>query len=242
MGVEPDHVLDLLAHLFRLRRRQVDLVQDRDDLVVVVERLIDIGERLRLDALARIDHQERALAGGEAAVHLIGEIDMARRVDEVQLVELAVLGAIVEAHGLRLDGDAALPLDIHGIEHLLLHLPRGQAPAELDQPVGEGGFAVIDMGDDGEISDAGKRRGLGMTHVGLVESAASRVKRAGRNAHSMHAVPMRLAAACLSREALCVEVCSCGTALSQSDSMRNKTVDGAPPHDAYCACVTLRHS
>ena len=51
MGVEPDHVLDLLAHLFRLRRRQVDLVQDRDHLVVVVERLIDIGERLRLDAL-----------------------------------------------------------------------------------------------------------------------------------------------------------------------------------------------
>ena len=167
MGVEPDHVLDLLAHLFRLRRREVDLVQDRDDLVVVVERLIDIGESLRLDALARVDHQQRALASGEAAVHLIGEIDMARRVDEVQLVELAILGAIVEAHGLRLDGDAALPLDIHGIEHLLLHLPRGQAPAELNQPVGEGGFAVIDMGDDGEISDAGKRRGLGMTHARL---------------------------------------------------------------------------
>ena len=127
MGVEADDVLDLLAHLFRLRRREVDLVQDRDDLVVVVERLIDIGERLRLDALARIDHQQRALASGEAAVHLIGEIDMARRVDQVQLVELAVLGAIVEAHGLRLDGDAALALDIHGIEHLLLHLPRGEA-------------------------------------------------------------------------------------------------------------------
>ncbi len=88
MGVEPDHVLDLLAHLFRLRRREVDLVQDRDHLMVVVERLIDIGERLRLDPLARIDHQQRALAGGEAAVHLIGEIDMARRVDQVQLVEL----------------------------------------------------------------------------------------------------------------------------------------------------------
>ena len=32
-----------------------------------LDRLIDIGERLRLDALARIDDQERALAGGEAS-------------------------------------------------------------------------------------------------------------------------------------------------------------------------------
>ena len=138
------------------------------DLVMVVERLIDIGQGLRLDALGRIDHEQRAFAGREAAVDLIGEIDMARRVDEVQLVDLAVARVIIEAHGLRLDGDAALALDIHGIEHLLLHLPRRQAPAKLDQPVGERRFAVIDMGDDGEVADAGKRRGLGFTHGGLV--------------------------------------------------------------------------
>ena len=57
MGVEPDHVLDLLPHLFRLGRRQVDLVQDRDHFMVVVKRLIDVGESLGLDALARVDHQ-----------------------------------------------------------------------------------------------------------------------------------------------------------------------------------------
>ena len=79
---------------------------------------------------------------------------MARRVDQVQLIELPVLGAIVEAHGLRLDGDAALPLDIHGIEHLLLHLPRRKPAAELDQPVCQRRLAVIDMGDDGEVADA----------------------------------------------------------------------------------------
>ena len=167
MGVEPDHVLDLTAHLFRLRRRQVDLVQDRDHLMVVVERLIDIGESLRLDALARIDHQQRAFAGGEAPVDLIGEIDMPRRVDQVQLVGHAVAGAVIEPHGLRLDGDAALPLDIHRIEHLLLHLPRAQAAAKLDQPVGERRFAVIDMGDDGEVADMGKRRRLGLSYMRL---------------------------------------------------------------------------
>ncbi len=113
--VEPDHILDLLAHARRLGGGQVDLVEDRDHLVIVVERLIDIGQRLRLDPLRGVDHEQRALAGGEAAVHLIGKIHMPRRVDEVELIELAVARAIVEAHGLRLDGDAALALDIHRV-------------------------------------------------------------------------------------------------------------------------------
>ena len=160
LRIEPDHVFDLLPHPLGLGGGQIDLVQDRHDLVIVVERLVDIGQRLRLDPLAGVDHQQRAFAGGQAAVDLIGEIDMARRVDQVELVELAVLGAIVEAHGLRLDGDAALALDIHRVEDLLLHLPRGEPAAQLDQPVCQRRLAVIDMGDDGEVADAGERRRL----------------------------------------------------------------------------------
>ena len=114
-GVEADHVLDLLLDLVGLGGRQVDLVEDRHDLVVVVDRLVDVGERLRLDALAGVDHQERALAGGERAVDLVGEVDVAGRVDQVEDVVLAVARAVVEPHGLRLDGDAALALDIHRI-------------------------------------------------------------------------------------------------------------------------------
>ena len=44
---------------------------------------------------------------------------MAGRVDQVEDVVLAVVGVVVEAHGLRLDGDAALALDVHVVEHLL---------------------------------------------------------------------------------------------------------------------------
>ena len=66
-GVDADHVLDLLLDALGLGGGQVDLVEDRDDLVVGVDRLIDVGERLRLDALAGVDHQQRAFAGGEAA-------------------------------------------------------------------------------------------------------------------------------------------------------------------------------
>jgi hypothetical protein len=81
---------------------------------------------------------------------------VAGRVHQVEDVGLAVLGLVFEAHGLRLDGDAALALDIHVVEHLLLHLARGQAAGELDQPVGQRRLAVVDMGDDGEVADSPK--------------------------------------------------------------------------------------
>ena len=128
--------------------------------MVVVDRLIDVGQRLRLDALAGVDHQQRALAGGERAVDLVGEVDMAGRVDQVEDVVLAVARLVVEPHGLRLDGDAALALDVHRIEHLLDHLARLEPAGELDQPVGERRLAVVDMGDDREIADVvdGDRR------------------------------------------------------------------------------------
>ena len=50
-GIEPDHVLDLLLHLGGLGRRQVHLVEHRHDLMAGIDRVIDVGERLRLDAL-----------------------------------------------------------------------------------------------------------------------------------------------------------------------------------------------
>ena len=66
-GVEADDVLDLLLDPVGLGRRQVDLVQDRHDLVVGLDRLVRVGQRLRLDPLAGIDQQQRALARREAS-------------------------------------------------------------------------------------------------------------------------------------------------------------------------------
>ena len=152
-----------------LGRRQVDLVEHRHDLVAGVDGVIDIGERLRLDALAGVHHQQRALAGGERAVDLVGEVDVAGGVDQIEDVVLAVARLVIEPHGLRLDGDAALALDIHGIEHLLLHLARLEPAGELDQPVGQRRLAVVDMRDDGEIADIldGDRRHGGEITLGV---------------------------------------------------------------------------
>ena len=45
---------------------------------VVVDREVGVGERLRLDALRRVHDEHGALAGGERARDLVGEVDVAR--------------------------------------------------------------------------------------------------------------------------------------------------------------------
>jgi len=125
--------------------------------VTGLDRLVDIGEGLRFDPLARIDHEQRALTGGERAADLVSEVDMAGRVHQIEDVGLAILGTVEEPHGLRLDRDAAFALDFHIIEHLLAHLARRKPAANLDQPVGQGRLAVVDMRDDREIADEPER-------------------------------------------------------------------------------------
>ncbi len=78
---------------------------------------------------------------------------MARRVDQIQLIGLAVVRMIIQRDGPGLDGDAALLLQLHVVQHLGMELPLGDGIGQLQQPVGQGGFAVIDVGDDGKIAN-----------------------------------------------------------------------------------------
>ena len=55
-----------------LGRRQVDLVDDRDDRQVLAQGEVDVGQRLGLDPLGGVDHEDRALAGLQAAADLVG--------------------------------------------------------------------------------------------------------------------------------------------------------------------------
>ena len=112
-GIEADNVLNLCLDRVRIGGGQVDLVQDRNDLMVLIDGLVHICQRLRLNALARIHHEQRAFTGREAAADLIREVDMARRVHKVQRIGLAILGLIVQAHRLGLNRDTALFLNIH---------------------------------------------------------------------------------------------------------------------------------
>ena len=151
--VQADHLLDLLANALGLGRRQIDLVDDRNDFEIVMQRQISIGQRLRFDALRGVHHQQRAFAGLQAARNFVGEIHVAGRVDQIQLIQIAVVGLVIQAHGVRFDGDAALALQVHGVEHLLHHLALRERAGDFEQTVGQRRFAVIDVRDDREIAD-----------------------------------------------------------------------------------------
>ena len=113
---------------------------------------VGVGKGLRLDALRRIDYQHRALACGKRTRHLIVEVNVTRSVDEVEDIILTVVCVIFQADGTRLDGDAALPLDIHIVEKLILHIPERDCIGELENAVSKGGFAVIYVCDNAEIA------------------------------------------------------------------------------------------
>ena len=56
-------------------------------------------------------------------------------------------------NGLHLDGNTALALKFHGVEHLVAHLARFDGMGYLQHPVRQSGFAMVNVGYDAEISD-----------------------------------------------------------------------------------------
>ena len=89
--------------------------------------------------------------------HLVAEVDVARRVDQVEDVALPV-----DPDVLRLDRDAALALEVHRVEVLRAHVARVDRAGQLEDAVGEGRLAVVDVGDDREVADASEVHGLSM--------------------------------------------------------------------------------
>ena len=81
---------------------------------------------------------------------------MSGRIDEIELVLLAVPGAITQRDTLGLDGDAPLSLQVHGVEYLGLHFPVRQPATMLDKTIRQGRFTVIYVRDDGKIADEAK--------------------------------------------------------------------------------------
>ena len=54
------------------------LLRTGHDREALAQREVDVGERLGLDALRRVDDEDRALARLEAAADLVAEVDVAR--------------------------------------------------------------------------------------------------------------------------------------------------------------------
>ena len=74
-------------------------------------------------------------------------------INQIQKISFTITGFIVQRGGLRFNRDTALFFDVHAVQNLRTHFAVFQAAAVLDEAVGECGFTVVNMGDDGEIAD-----------------------------------------------------------------------------------------
>ena len=78
---------------------------------------------------------------------------MTRSINQVEDVDLAIGRGVFHAGGLELDGDAAFALQLHVVEKLRLHVASSNGAGVLQEPIGQGGFPVVDVGNDAEITD-----------------------------------------------------------------------------------------
>ncbi len=144
-----EEIEGVVDHPVRTRARAVDLVDDHDRLEAEGERLAGHEAGLRHRAFLGVDQQQHAVDHRQHALDLAAEVGVARGVDDVD-VGLAVLDRAV----LGEDGDAAFLLDVAGVHDALGDLLVFAEGAGLAQKlVDEGGLAMIDVGDDGDVAN-----------------------------------------------------------------------------------------
>ena len=103
---------------------------------------------LRQRAFGGVHQHQRAVHHVEDALDLTAEIGVARRIDDVD-------AGVLPLHRCRLgeNGDAALALEIVGIHGALDHaLIVAIGAGLLQQAIDQGGLAVVDVGDDGDVA------------------------------------------------------------------------------------------
>ncbi len=139
---------NLVDDLLDPRVRPVDLVHRDHQREVLLQRLLQHKAGLGHAALGGVHQQQHPVDHLEHPLHLAAEIGVAGGVDDVDLDPVIGAAAVFGQ-----DGDAALPLDVAGIHHPLGHLLIvPESPALLEHLVHQGGLAVVDMRDDGNVS------------------------------------------------------------------------------------------
>ena len=155
-----EQLVDLVDDLRDARVGPVDLVDAQHDRHLQCERLAQHEAGLRERALARVDEEDDAVDHRQAALDLATEVGVAGGVDDVDrhpARDAGLDGGLPGvAHGgvLREDRDALLALEVAAV-----HRPVGDVVVLAERPglpqhlVDQGGLAVVDVGDDGDVTE-----------------------------------------------------------------------------------------
>ena len=123
---------------------------------------VEIRDGLCLNTLRSVYDKQCTFAGGNRARHLVREVHVSRSVYQVEYVVFSVGRLVVHLNGMALDGDAALTLQIHIVEHLPLGDLNGLRL--FQQAVGQRRLSMVDVGDDTKIPNVAYRVHLMIIH------------------------------------------------------------------------------
>ena len=149
LGGDAEHPFDLLRVALGFGGREVDLVEDGDDIQVVLKGQVAVGEGLGLDALGGVDDEDHTLTGGQRTTHLVVEVHVAGSVDQVDDRVLPF-----EPDALELDGDAPFAFEVHRVEVLGPHQAGFDRATEFEHAIGQRGLAVVHVGDDRRVAQS----------------------------------------------------------------------------------------
>ena len=160
-GVEvEEQLVGLVDDLGDARVGAVDLVDHQDDGHLRLERLAQHEPGLGQRPLAGVHEQHDAVDHGQPALDLAAEVGVAGGVDDVDGDAVGLAGglgsraAVTDGGVLREDGDALLALEVTGVHRTFVDVLVGAEGAGLpEHGIDEGGLAVVDVGNDGDIAD-----------------------------------------------------------------------------------------
>ena len=150
VGAELDEEVEgLVQRARRVGVGPVGLVHDDDRPQAEAQRAHQYVARLRHGTLVGVHQQQHGVDHAEHPLDLAAEVGVPRRVDDVDEVVLPLHGAVLGA-----DGDAALALEVVAVHHALVDVGvLAEHVGGAEDAVDQGGLAVIDVGDDGEVTD-----------------------------------------------------------------------------------------
>ena len=133
----------------------VDLVDDKHDGEVLLQCLAQHETSLGQRALRRIDEEHDAIDHLEPALDLAAEVSVAGGVDDVEghPAFWGSVAGVVDRGVLREDRDALLALEVHRVHDAVIDVLILTEGARLpEHGIDQGGLAVVDVSDDGDIS------------------------------------------------------------------------------------------
>ncbi len=140
---------NLVQNVLMALVRAIDLVDHDDGTHATLQRLGDDELGLRERAFRGVDQHNDAVDHIEDALDLAAEVGVARRIDDVDARVLPDDGG-----ALGKDGDPALALQVIGIHGAFSDaLPLAEGARLLEHFVDEGGLAVVDVSDNGDVSE-----------------------------------------------------------------------------------------